>query len=76
LLKACPGVAAWALDHTHASEIVARHDENVRVSEPALSRKLALGRLSRITLHMLNRDREIRCAIKASTREPCGTLPG
>lgn len=41
LFKACPGLAAWAIDHPHASETAARHNENVQVSEPALRRELA-----------------------------------
>ncbi len=41
LLKACPGLAAWAVDHPLESETAVGRDDNVRVCEPALRRELA-----------------------------------
>ena len=41
LMKACPGVAAWAVDHPHSSAEAKKGDEGRQVNEPALRRELA-----------------------------------
>lgn len=41
LMKACPGLAAWAASHPHRSDEAAQHDAGRRFTAPALRSELA-----------------------------------